>query len=185
MRSTTLAPAGFDARFSALSRSYRYRISTAEWGVEPAERRQVLSWRRPLDVAAMRDAAAALLGLHDFAAYCRPRLGATTIRDLQRLDVSEHDVEVQVDVTADAFCHAMVRSLVGALLAVGDGRDARTAPAERLAARERTAAIAVAPAHGLTLVRVTYPPDDELAARAERTRALRATNAPGPPANTG
>ncbi len=193
VRSVAPAAPGFDARFSAVSRSYRYRISTTEWGAAPADRRLVLAWRRPLDVAAMQDAAAGLLGLHDFAAYCRPRPGATTIRHLLRLDVGErgaghradqgtdevtgHCAEVHVDVTADAFCHSMVRALVGALLAVGDGRHPVSAPAALLAAGERTAAIAVAPAHGLTLVHVEYPADADLAARAAQTRAVR----PGEP----
>ncbi len=173
VRSARPAAPGFDARFSAVSRSYAYRIGTAEWGVEPADRRFVLALRRPLDIEAMTWSTAALIGLHDFAAYCKPREGATTIRDLQRLDVSPVGDEVRVEVTADAFCHSMVRSLVGALIAVGQHRGDPDAPAALLAAGHRTAEIHVAPAHGLTLVRVAYPPESELAGRAEQTRALR------------
>ena len=173
VRSARPAAPGFDARFSAVSRSYSYRIGTADWGVEPADRRFVLALRRPLDAEAMARSAVALIGLHDFAAYCKPREGATTIRDLRRLDVRKVGDEVAVDVTADAFCHSMVRSLVGALIAVGQHRGDPDAPAALLAAGRRTADIHVAPAHGLTLVGVAYPADTELARRAEQTRALR------------
>ncbi len=173
VRAVEAAPAGFDARFSALRRHYRYRIGTAEWGVEPADRRYVLARRRSLDVEAMNLAARALVGLHDFHAFCRPREGATTIRDLQSLSVVRQGDEVRIDVVADAFCHSMVRALVGSLLAVGELRMPAPSPAELLAARTRTAAFAVVPAHGLTLVRVDYPADRELSGRADRTRAVR------------
>ena len=173
VRSVVLAAPGFDARFSAVSRGYCYRIGTADWGVEPANRRFVLALQRPLDAEAMSRSAAALIGLHDFAAYCKRREGATTIRDLQRLDVRQVGDEVVVDVTADAFCHSMVRSLVGALIAVGQHRGDPDAPAALLAAGRRTADARVAPAHGLTLVTVAYPPDPDMARRAEQTRALR------------
>lgn len=183
VRRITRAPAGFDARFAALRRHYRYRIGCSDWGLPPLERLGVLARRRPLDAAAMRLAAAGLLGLHDFAAYCKPRPGGTTIRDLQRLDVSGAPLAVDagaatgslitISASADAFCHSMVRSLVGALLAVGEGRWGPERPAELLAARVRTAEIAVAPAGGLTLVGVDYPPDDQLAARVGQTRAMR------------
>ena len=116
------APAGFDARFSALRRHYEYRLSTAPYGVEPQQARFVTAWPRPLDVDAMAAASRELVGLHDFAAFCRHREGATTIRDLQRLDWSRDGDLVTAHVTADAFCWSMVRSLVGALLAVGEGR---------------------------------------------------------------
>lgn len=173
------APAGFDARFAALRRHYRYRITCSDWGLPPLRRHDVLHWRRPLDTARMSTAAVTLIGLHDFAAYCKPRAGATTFRDLQRLEVSATGapiggaVDVAIDVTADAFCHSMVRSLVGALIAVGEGRFAVDRPAELLAARARTAEIAVAPARGLTLLAVDYPADEELAARVAVTRAVR------------
>ncbi|SFQ62724.1 tRNA pseudouridine38-40 synthase [Amycolatopsis arida] len=167
-----VAPPGFDARFSAVRRHYRYQVSDAPWGVDPLRRRDTLAWGRSLDVAAMNRAAEALLGLHDFAAFCKRREGATTIRELQRLSwrrVADHVVAATV--SADAFCHSMVRSLVGALLLVGDGRRDEDWPARQLATRTRDSA--VAPAHGLTLVGVDYPPDAELAARADRTRNIR------------
>jgi len=177
VRAVILAANGFDARFAALRRHYRYRIGTAEWGVEPRDRRFVLARRRTLDIDAMARASAALLGLHDFAAFCRPREGASTTRELQGLTVGRagdgNNGEVWIDVVADAFCHSMVRALVGSLLAVGEGRDPVERPAAVLAAGLRTSAIQVAPAHGLTLLAVDYPPDSELAGRAELTRARR------------
>ncbi len=173
VRSVAAAADGFDARFSALRRHYRYRVGTAEWGVEPADRRYVLARRRTPDVDAMNLAARALIGLHDFHAFCRPRDGATTIRDLQALRIDRIGDEVRIDVTADAFCHSMVRALVGSLLAVGELRMPAERPGQLLRAEERTSAFAVAPAHGLTLLAVDYPPDDQLAARAAGTRAVR------------
>ena len=167
------APAGFDARFSALRRHYTYRLSTAPYGVEPQEARHVTPWPRPLDVDAMATASRELVGLHDFAAFCRYREGATTIRDLQRLDWSESGDLVTAYVTADAFCWSMVRSLVGALLAVGEGRREPAWCAGLLTASRRSSEFAAAPPQGLTLVGVDYPPDDQLEARITVTRDLR------------
>ena len=173
VRDVQVAAAGFDARFSALRRHYRYRMGTAEWGVQPADRRFVLASRRALDVEAMSLAAAALLGLRDFAAFCRPRDGTTAVRELQALTVTRTGDEVRIDVVADAFCHSMVRALVGSLLTVGELRAPTSRPGELLAAGCRTSEIHVAPAHGLTLMAVDYPPDDQLAARAREARARR------------
>lgn len=167
-----VAPPGFDARFSAIRRRYRYQVSDAPWGVDPLRRNDTVAWGRPLSIEKMNEASLALLGLHDFAAFCKQRAGATTVRELQRLTwhrTGRH--AVQVDVSADAFCHSMVRSLVGALLLVGDGRRDVDWPARLLSSRVRESA--VAPAHGLTLVAVDYPADSELAARAEQTRNTR------------
>jgi tRNA pseudouridine38-40 synthase len=132
-----------------------------------------LATLRPLDEQAMAAAAQLLLGEHDFAAFCRRREGATTIRELQRLDVERSNDVVIVTARADAFCHSMVRSLVGALLAVGEGRKAPDWPGGLLPCRERVSGVAVAPAHGLTLLEVGYPADAELAARSEQTRRRR------------
>jgi tRNA pseudouridine38-40 synthase len=176
VRVTAVAPAppGFDARFSALFRRYVYRVSDAPGGVDPLRRHEVLWHRRPLDVDRMNEAAAALLGEHDFAAYCRKREGASTVRELQRLEwrrESEHVYAATVQ--ADAFCHNMVRALVGALLAVGDGRRPPEWPAQVLRAGVRDSAVHVVPPHGLTLEEVRYPADEELAARAAATRRFR------------
>ncbi|MEE6175286.1 tRNA pseudouridine(38-40) synthase TruA [Mycobacterium sp. 050134] len=167
------AAAGFDARFSALRRHYVYRLSTAPYGVEPQLARYVTAWPRDLDVDAINTAARDLLGLHDFAAFCRQREGATTIRDLQRLDWTRDGHLVTAHVSADAFCWSMVRSLVGALLAVGEHRRPPSWCVELLSATERSSGFAAAPAHGLTLVGVDYPPDDQLAERNLITRDLR------------
>jgi tRNA pseudouridine38-40 synthase len=168
------APVGFDARFSALSRRYNYRISDAPYGADPLRRHDTLAWPRPLDPAVMRLAALALLGEHDFAAFCRRREGATTVRTLLRLDVRRGPDGVLVaDVEADAFCHSMVRALVGALVGVGEGRQPPGWIPQMLARAVRSPAVTVLPAHGLTLVEVRYPPDADLAARAEVTRAVR------------
>jgi tRNA pseudouridine38-40 synthase len=167
------AAPGFDARFSALRRHYVYRLSISAHGVEPQEARFVTAWPRPLDVDAMAAASRDLVGLHDFAAFCRPREGATTIRDLQRLDWLREGDRVTAHVTADAFCWSMVRSLVGALLAVGEHRRDPGWCAGLLTSTRRSSDFAAAPAHGLTLVGVDYPPDDQLEARTKVTRDLR------------
>lgn len=174
VRDITRAPAGFDARFSALRRHYTYRLGTAPYGVEPQSARFVTPWPRPLDVEAMNAASSELVGLRDFAAFCRHREGATTIRDLQRLEWTRDGDLVTAHVSADAFCWSMVRSLVGALIAVGEHRRQPGWCAGLVSATRRSSQFAAAPAQGLTLVGVDYPPDDELAARTLVTRDLRA-----------
>lgn len=173
VRDIVRAPEGFDARFSALRRHYEYRLSTAPYGVEPQLSRYVTAWPRPLDLDAMAAASKPLLGLHDFAAFCRRRPGATTIRDLQRLDWNRDGDSVVAHVSADAFCWSMVRSVVGAVLAVGDGRRSAEWCAGLLSETQRSSTFAAAPARGLTLVGVDYPPDSQLAARIAVTRDLR------------
>jgi tRNA pseudouridine38-40 synthase len=174
VRAISPVPAEFDARFSALRRHYAYRVATAAHGAEPLRSRDTLSWPHPTDVDAMKAAAAGLLGEHDFAAFCRGRDGATTIRELQRLSwTREPDGVLVAAVSADAFCHSMVRSLIGALLAVGRGQRPVDWPASLLTRTERATDVVVAPAHGLTLVGVDYPPLEELAARASVTRNVR------------
>jgi tRNA pseudouridine38-40 synthase len=173
IRQIVRAPAGFDARFSALRRHYIYRLSTAPYGVEPQQARYITAWPRPLDVDAMTEASRDLLGLHDFAAFCRYREAATTIRDLQRLDWSRDGDLVTAYVTADAFCWSMVRSLVGALLAVGEHRRTATWCRGLLASTRRSSDFAAAPARGLTLIGVDYPPENELQSRTLITRDLR------------
>jgi tRNA pseudouridine38-40 synthase len=168
-----VAPPEFDARFGALARHYVYRLTDAPGGPPPLRRADTVGWPRGLDVPAMTEAARQLLGEHDFAAYCRRREGATTTRTLLALDVARHGDLVTVAASADAFCHSMVRSLVGALLQVGEGRRPVEWPAGLLERTVRADEVPVAPAAGLTLVRVDYPADDQLAARAEVTRRLR------------
>ncbi|WP_179816277.1 tRNA pseudouridine(38-40) synthase TruA [Allostreptomyces psammosilenae] len=173
------APDGFDARFSAVWRRYAYRVSDAPGGVDPLWRSHVLWHDRPLDVAAMNAAAARLVGEHDFAAYCKKRPGATTIRELlelrwERVPAGHDGAGLAVaTVRADAFCHNMVRALVGAMLLVGDGHRPVDFPAEVLAGRVRHSAVNVVRPHGLTLEEVGYPADEDLRARARAARTLR------------
>ena len=172
--SASLAPSHFDARFAATSRRYAYRVSDASGGVDPIRRRDVLWNHRPLDVLAMNEAAAQLLGEHDFASFCRKREGASTIRRLTTFRWSrEPDSLIVGCVVADAFCHNMVRSLVGACIAVGEGRREAIWPADVLAQVSRSSSVAVAPAHGLTLEEVTYAPLEKLEQRQRETRARR------------
>ena len=179
VRRTSLAPPGFDARFSAVSRSYAYRIADRPSAVDPLRRRDVLSRPRPLSLELLRAACPALLGEHDFAAYCRRREGATTVRALLALDWSRTaDGVLEMTVTADAFCHSMVRSLVGALIAVGEGRRPPDWPGSLLTLGRRADEVAVAPPHGLVLEHVGYPPDDQLLARQAVTRSLRTPATP-------
>lgn len=172
--SAELAPQGFDARFSAIWRRYAYRVGDSPAGVDPLRRSCVLWHPRRLDLAAMNAAAAGLIGEHDFAAFCRAREGATTIRTLTTLHLDRAEGGLAVaTVQADAFCHNQVRAMVGALLSVGDGRRPIDWPARILAARARDSAVSVVPPHGLTLEQVGYPPDEQLAARAAEARRLR------------
>src|SRR5699024_7650683 len=167
-------PRTFDARFSALWRRSTYRISDALATRDPLARSSVLWHRRSLDEQLMNAAAHLLTGEHDFAAYCKPREGATTIRTLREL--SWHREErglVRAHVRADAFCHSMVRALVGACLAVGEGRRPVEWPAAVLRAGVRDSAVQVAPAAGLTLEEVGYPAEQDYAARARQARAVR------------
>jgi tRNA pseudouridine38-40 synthase len=167
------APDGFDARFSALWRRYAYRVYDDQVGADPLLRRMVLWWPRPLDLAAMNEAATSMLGEHDFAAFCKRRDGATTIRRLQELTWARDEAGLVARVVADAFCHSMVRGLVGCLLAVGDGTRPVTWPGQVMRGRVRDSQVQVVPAHGLTLMEVRYPRDEELADRASVARAVR------------
>jgi tRNA pseudouridine38-40 synthase len=168
------APDGFDARFSALARRYAYRISDGPLGPDPLTRRFVWWHRRPLDVQRLNAASEALVGLHDFAAFCRHRPGGSTIRALHRLCWARDDSGLLVGtVEADAFCHSMVRSLVGSLVPAGEGRRHTDWPAQVLSGRVRDPAVNVVPARGLTLESVTYPPPEALAQRADETRRPR------------
>ena len=174
------APDGFDARFSAVWRRYEYRVADASAAHDPLERRRTVVVPRALDVEAMDAAAASLVGLHDFAAFCRPREGATTIRTLQSYGWERGAGGVLVaSLQADAFCHSMVRALVGACVAVGEGRLEADAPAALLRDGSRTSAFKVMPAKGLVLTEVGYPDDHELEARAVQTRARRELHVEG------
>jgi tRNA pseudouridine38-40 synthase len=172
-RSVQAAP-GFDARFSAVWRRYEYRIADTVTGYDPLERHRTTSVRASLDHEAMDAAARALIGLHDFAAYCKPRDEATTIRTLLEFDWHRDAAGVLIaNVKADAFCHSMVRALVGACVAVGEGRLDAEDVVDIRDARDRVPDVKVLAARGLTLTEVGYPADELLAQRAEQTRARR------------
>jgi tRNA pseudouridine38-40 synthase len=178
VRSIESAPDGFDARFSALWRRYSYRVCDDPAAADPLRRHDTLWYFRALDLDAMNAAAADLAGEHDFAAFCRHREGATTVRALRRLDWQrDADGSAVACVVADAFCHNMVRSLVGALLPVGDGSRPPSWPASVLAAAVRDPAVRVVPPHGLCLEEVRYPAPAQLAGRAAQTRRLRTLQA--------
>jgi tRNA pseudouridine38-40 synthase len=174
VRSVTVAPAGFDARFSPLWRRYRYRVADVDALRDPLRRGHTTWYPGRLDPAAMERGALRLLGLHDFAAFCKPRVGATTIRTLQEFRWDrEPDGVLVASLQADAFCHSMVRAMVGGTLAVGEGRLTPDELDELRVAAARTSAFTTAPARGLTLTEVGYPDDDALEARAVQTRARR------------
>ncbi len=174
LRSASHAPAGFDARYSALWRRYIYRVCDDGTAMDPWRRHDTLLYPRPLDVDAMNAAAGALVGCNDFAAFCRKREGATTIRTLMEARWTREEQSVaQLVIRADAFCHSMVRSLVGAMLNVGDGRRDLEWLAEYAANRTRGPGLTVAKARGLVLDHVEYPSDDQVAQRQALTRARR------------
>ena len=168
------APDGFDARFSATWRRYAYRVADAPSLVDPLVRTAVLAWPRPLDLDAMNAAATELRGEHDFAAFCKKREGATTIRTLLDLSWSRDASGLAVaTVRADAFCHNMVRSLVGCMIAVGEGRREPSWAGEVLRRGVRDGGVTVVHPHGLTLEEVAYPAEAELAAQARAARTVR------------
>ena len=168
------APAGFHARFSALRRYYSYKILDNNDVIAPLSRHDVASWYRPLDPARMNEASALLLGHHDFAAFCKFKVGGTTLRTLEKYEWRRSDEGLLVaDVVADAFCYSMVRNLVGAVVCVADGRQSPAWIEQLLANKERVSDSLVFPARGLTLYQVDYPSNDQLLERAKITVAKR------------
>ncbi|MCT1656747.1 tRNA pseudouridine(38-40) synthase TruA [Brevibacterium luteolum] len=170
--------AAFDARFAAVSRRYTYRIADPHSFLDPLAAGHTTVSKEPLDAAAMHTAAQEILGLHDFLPFCKPRPESTTIRTLLDCTVTRDDADIIViDLRADAFCHHMVRALVGGLMKVGTGAWPATRPAELIARAEEGSTdlgpMFVTPAHGLVMEHVEYPPPREWQARAERTRARR------------
>lgn len=166
----------FDARFSATGRHYRYRVDDREVPDVFARVRALRSV--PLNEHLMREGGSHLLGEHDFLSYCKPREGATTIRTLRRLEISRPEIGpdaglLVLDLEADAFCHSMVRSVVGTLIEVGRGKQEVEWPLLRLGERRRDSGVVIAPPHGLTLERVDYPDEERYAEQAERARSVR------------
>ena len=169
-----IAPAGFDARFSAINRRYRYRLADNLSFKNPLETRFTLDVAGELNIEAMTEAGSHLLGLHDFASFCKPREGSTTIRELQEITVSRGQGQVvEIEIQADAFCHNMVRSIVGALIAVGQGRATPAKIKQLLEQTNRDGSYKVVSPHGLSLLKIGYPADDQLAEQAEKAQNLR------------
>jgi tRNA pseudouridine38-40 synthase len=174
VKAVTQAPEGFDARFSAVWRRYAYRIADRPEITDPLARGHVLAWGRELDLAAMNEAARLLIGEHDFASFCKQREGATTVRTLLDLhwyrDVEDRAVAT---VRADAFCHNMVRALVGCMIAVGEGRHPPSWAGQVLGSLQRDPSVSVVLPHGLTLEEVGYPAPHLMARQAELARVKR------------
>ncbi|MBB4071421.1 tRNA pseudouridine synthase A [Canibacter oris] len=196
----TEVPAEFDARFGALWRRYEYRVAGPV--VDPLARRFTATAKRTPQLELLQQAAAELVGLRDFGAFCKAREGATTIRNLTEFSWrAEHDLDPRsgtapdtgasteasagvsaiaavspvcvAHIQADAFCHSMVRALIGACVAVATGRITLQRLREIRDAAERSSEFTVMPAHGLSLEEIAYPAASELAARAAQTRARR------------
>lgn len=176
----SVAPAGFDARFSAVWRRYSYRIADYATLYDPLIRLNTTRVRADLNLAAMNETASTLVGLHDFAAYCKPREGATTIRTLLEFDWHRNaDGILVANVKADAFCHSMVRALVGACVGAGNGRLDIHDAARLRDEGQRTSVLKVQPARGLTLTEVGYPAEELMGLRAEQTRTRRTLDSDG------
>jgi tRNA pseudouridine38-40 synthase len=174
VRAVAPAPDGFDARFSALWRRYSYRVCDDPAVADPLRRHDTLWHPRALDPDLMNEAARPVVGEHDFAAFCRRRENATTVRELLELRWHRPEPGIAVaTVVADAFCHNMVRALAGAMLAIGEGRKPPAWLARVLSGGVRDPAVRVAPPHPLCLEEVRYPDPAALAARAAATRRLR------------
>jgi tRNA pseudouridine38-40 synthase len=170
------APAGFDARYSAIYRRYRYKIADHASFLDPLLVRYVLKLKVDLDLKLMRLAAKEMIGLHDFGAFCKPRAGATTIRNLRYIRITRNRKEgniVEIELKGDAFCHNMVRSLTGALVAVARGRASVQDVKDRLVSANRAGSFKVLGGRGLSLIEVGYPKDSKLAEQAEKARKLR------------
>jgi tRNA pseudouridine38-40 synthase len=170
------APAGFDARYSASFRRYRYRIADHASFLDPLLVRYVLKLKVDLDLKLMRKAARQMVGLHDFGAFCKPRAGATTIRRLRYIKITRNRKVgniVEIELKGDAFCHNMVRSLTGALVAVARGRASVQDVKDRLDSASRAGSFKVLGGRGLSLIEVAYPRQSKLAEQAEKARKLR------------
>ena len=163
VRALRPGPPAFSARFDAVRRVYRYRIVCGP--VPPLFLRDFSWWHRtPLDVDAMRAAAARFVGEHDFKSFCRAASaqGKNTVRTVESVEVFEEEALgescLSVEVVGNAFLHSMVRTMVGTLVEVGEGKRAPQSVAGVLAACDRAAAGETAPAQGLVFERVDYPP---------------------------
>jgi len=174
IKSVMRAPADFHARFGALRRHYIYKIQDGLGIVEPVKRLDITPWYRDLDISKMNEAASDLIGEHDFFSFAKFREHSTTIRKLERFDFERnHDGLIISHISADAFCYNMVRSLIGAMVYIGEGRFPISWAKEVLERKERPSDSIVFPARGLTFIGVDYPADSQLAARADKVMGLR------------
>ena len=163
----------FDARFSALSRTYRYVICDDPRAQDPC-RLDTARTPSPLEDEKMQVAAQALCGEHDFLPFAKPREGATTVRTLHSFTISRpHPGIVQAMIRADAFCHSQVRFMMGALIEIGRGKYDPTWIGELLAAGVRDQRVPLADGRGLTLWEVAYPPADQYALQAQKAKVVR------------
>ena len=176
IHSFEIAPPGFHARFSATFRRYRFRIADGPVAKDPLQARYTLWLAHELDPDLMRDGAKEFIGLHDFNSFCKARTGATTIRDMKSIKITRNPElggVIEIELIADAFCHNMVRAIVGGLIAVAQGSAQKSEITHVLKVAQKRAPFKVATPEGLTLVEIGYPADDQLEAQAEITRKKR------------
>ncbi|HJD51498.1 MAG TPA: tRNA pseudouridine(38-40) synthase TruA [Candidatus Rothia avistercoris] len=169
-------PADFDARFSALERSYRYLLEDGqeEKGSNPLNRQVAWQINPVLDIDLMNRAAQNLLGLNDFLSFCKPREGSTTIRELRELRFERRtDGLIEASIRADAFCHNMVRTLIASLVMVGERKKDEAWLISRIEAPVRDSQVRLAAPRGLALASITYPEASGYAAQSEKARNLR------------
>lgn len=159
VRDVAEAPPDFDARFSCIARTYRYRILNAPVS-DPLLANLAWHVREPLELASMRTAADRIIGLHDFASFSKRNKSKPTethMRRVRRADWSRHGDTVQFDITASSFTHQMVRSLVGLSVEIGRGSRRAVDMGEALARKDRAAVGSPAPPQGLVFVKAHYP----------------------------
>lgn len=180
IHSFEIAPPGFHARFSATFRRYRFRIADGPVAKDALQARYTLWLAHELDLDLMRDGAKEFIGLHDFNSFCKARVGATTIRNMKSIKISRNPElggVIEIELIADAFCHNMVRAIVGGLIAVAQGSAEKSEITHALKVAQKRAPFKVATPEGLTLVEIGYPADDKLEEQAAITRKKRQLNA--------
>jgi tRNA pseudouridine38-40 synthase len=156
------APDNFHARFTAISRTYQYKIIDAGKVTAPLDRHDSTEWFRPLDIELMNSGSKLLLGVHDFFAFCKFREGGSTIKNLLKFNWYRDEKDVVIcEISADSFRYNMVRNLVGAAVCVGEGRFKPEWMFDTLKNKERIPDSYVFPAKGLTLISVQYPPVEQ------------------------
>lgn len=177
IKSAERASKDFHARFGALRRHYIYKIQDGLGIIEPVKRLDITPWYRDLDIQKMNQAAATLIGEHDFFSFARFRENSTTIRTLERFDFQRDEQGLIIsNIIADAFCYNMVRSLIGTMVYIGEGRFPITWAREILEKHERPSDSLVFPARGLTFIGVEYPQDSLLANRVNQVMGLRSAS---------